>query len=222
MNDQQLFVATLRCQSFHVWPERTVLEAESFSLELTPGQRTRAQLAVVSYLNRSKPAEYTDEITDIGPLVCNGRVPGLYVVRNQILKAPEDQISVSWQYAHARRGEIDISIAFGHVGEIEPFVHEALRCSTLAFMALLNLKLGDQLTPVAPLHVRKILQTEQGQFEATYTLAVRRRDFLKSEALGPVVSHLAKILSQEAAAQKLRTALELYGSHFDELQSRTR
>jgi hypothetical protein len=199
-----------------------VIEADSFSLELEPGHWVRAQLAVVSYLNRINPAEYTEDQTDIGPRVATGRVHGLYTVRDFILKAPEDQVQVALQYAHARRGEIDISIAFAYWEDPKAPMLEALRCTTLAVMALLNIQLGDHLTPVAPLQVSKVLSSGQDQFESSFHMSVLDRARLMPDTLEPVVSRLAEVLSRSQGSQKLRTALELYGSHFNEPQARTR
>jgi hypothetical protein len=217
-----MYVATLRCQSFHVWPEKTVIEAQSFALELERGHWVRAQLAVLSYLNRTKPAEYPDDESEIGPLVATGRARGLYTVRDSILTAPEDLIEVAWQYAHSRRGEVDISIAFPFPGDLGVSICESLRSTTLAAMAFLNLQLKDHLTPVAPLQISRILESGQRQSEAYFFLSVHNRSNLTFDALQPLVSRLATVLSRPKESPKLKTALELYGSHFKEPQTRTR
>ncbi|HEV2041342.1 MAG TPA: hypothetical protein VGT81_15140 [Casimicrobiaceae bacterium] len=157
MRDPTRYVATLRCQTWNVWPELTVIEAESFALDLGNEKPAFAQAAVLSYLNRSRPWEYTSERTEHGPLIGLGSATGLYLVRDAILKAPEDEIPVAFEHANARRGEIDISFAFMFDGELPSSARDSIRSAAFAFMSLINLKLGDFLTPVAPLAIRKIL-----------------------------------------------------------------
>ena len=215
------YVATLRCQTWNVWPEKTIIEAESFCLDLGIGDLVPAQIAVLSYLNRTKPEEYTAERTEVGSLVWRGNIPGQYLVRDATLKAPEDVVTIEWEHEHTRRGEIDIAIAFSFSGQIESTIHEAIRCTAFAFMSLINLRLSDYLTPVAPLKIRKILDTGS-QFESVSILAVRKRESLHHAELQPTITHIARVLSFAPKAEKLRTALELYGSHFYERQARTR
>jgi hypothetical protein len=111
-------LAVLRCQTWHVWPENTVVQASSFTLDLGSGIRVPAKLAVVAYLDRSDPANYAAEQTTFGPLMWTGAVPNLYTVRDQIVKAPEDAVQVMIETRHGRRGEVDLSIAFAHEEEL--------------------------------------------------------------------------------------------------------
>ena len=213
--------ATLRCQTWNVWPEMSVFEADSFVLDLGEGTSVPAQAAVLSYLNRSRPEVYEAESTEKGPLVWTGTVPGVYLVRDTLLKAPEDQIQVSVEHAHARRGEIDITFAFPFDGPLPPTAHDSIRSTAFAFMSLINLRLSDFLTPVAPLHIRTVAASGS-QFESSLSLAVHSRHALARDTLAPVVTRIASLLSNGPRADKLRTALELYGSHFYERQARTR
>jgi hypothetical protein len=149
MSNVHMYVARLRCQTWHVWPENTVIEASSFTLDLD-GKPIRAQLAVVSFLNRTEPAVFADEETEVGPLMWTGAIPGLYAIRESVMKAPEDEIKATVAYKHARRGEVDVSIAFPYEGDLSTASKESVRCTLFATMSLLNLRLQDFLTPVAP------------------------------------------------------------------------
>ena len=79
MQDPTRYVATLRCRTWNVWPELTVIEAESFALDLGTEKPVFAQAAVLSYLNRSRHWEYTSERTEHGPLIGTGSVQLRYV-----------------------------------------------------------------------------------------------------------------------------------------------
>jgi hypothetical protein len=214
-------LAVLRCQTWHVWPESTVVEAPPFTLDLGSGIQVPAKLAVVAYLGRTEPAIYAQEKTTVGPLMWTGAIPNLYTVLNQILKAPEDAIQMAIETRNTCRGEVDLSMAFAHAGELSNAAVEAVRCTLFALMSLLNLRLGDFLTPVAPVQIRKLGPTDS-QFASNVLLAVRSRRQLASGELEATLKALTEVLSRSPDAEKLRTALELYGSHFFERQARTR
>ena len=215
-----MYVARLRCQTWHVWPEKTVIEASSFTLDLGDGKAMRAQLAVVSFLNRTEPATFADEETELGPLMWTGAIPGLYTIRESVMKASEDEIKATLAYKHARRGEVDVSIAFPYEGDLTAAGKEAVRCTLFATMSLLNLRLKDFLTPVAPVQIRQY--DDSRAIVSNFTLAVRNRRVLKAEELNPVVTRVAHDLFSSIDADKRRIALELYGSPFFERQARTR
>ena len=215
-----MHVARLRCQTWHVWPEKAVIEASPFALDVGSGTPIPAQLAVLAYLNRMEPAAYIAEQTEIGPLMWTGTIPGLYTVRESVLKAPEDTINLVIEHKHPCRGEVDLAIAFRYGGEPSVPALEAIRCTLFAIMSLLNLKLGDFLTPVAPMQVRR--EDENRQIKSSFTLTVRDRRHLQTDELGSVITELAEELSRSPNAEKLRSSLELYGSHFFERQARTR
>ena len=215
------YIITLRCQSWHVWSEMTVLEAEPIFLDFTDQIRVRSQLAVLTYLNRSEPAKFTEERTEKGPLLWRGQIPGFYLVRDTVLKAPEDENYVTIEHEHARRGEVDIVLTFLFDGELPQVAHDSLRSATFAFMSLLNLKLKDFLTPVGPLQIRR-QNGAKGEFESTYILSVSSREVLTEEALKPQICEISHSLFASSNSERLRTSLELYGSHFHEREARVR
>jgi hypothetical protein len=90
-----------------------------------------------------------------------------------------------------------------------------------AFMSLLNLKLHDFLTPVAPLQIRR-QQGAKGEVESEVLVAGYSRKVLAEEALKPHVREIARSLFASPNSERLRTALELYGSHFHEREARVR
>lgn len=215
------YVVTLRCQTWNVWPEKTVIQVGTFTLDLGNGNHVPAQLSVVSYLNRSKPENYAAERTEEGPLVGRGMIPGLYLVHDTVLKAPDDILTVALEHEHTRRGEVDIAITFKVDGKLKETAHEPIRCTTFACMSLINLRLADFLTPIAPLQIEKILGSKS-QVVSTVRLAVRSRKALGQKELTQAFSQMSQILSTGPNSEKLRTALELYGSHFFERQARIR
>lgn len=216
------YVAILRCQTWNVWPEKTGTEHRPFSIDYGASAALPARLFVLSYAQRSTPERYLKEETNLGPLVWDGEIRGLHRVRNMALKAPSDEVEVAWQHRNAQRGEVDICINFRFDEELTPPLIEALRATASAIMSLTNLQLGDYLTPAAPFQLRKVLPDGGGQMESAILLAVRDRQILEKEALGPTLSSIASVLLESAYGEKLRVALELYAAHFTEEQVRVR
>ncbi|MFF2026987.1 hypothetical protein ACFVW2_35025, partial [Streptomyces sp. NPDC058171] len=99
---------------------------------------------------------------------------------------------------------------------------EALRATAYAVMSLLNLQLGDYLTPTAPFQLRKVLPGGGGGFESEILLAVHARQTLKEETLAQTITSIANVILGSVYGEKLRVALELYAAHFTEHQVRVR
>jgi len=95
MTETSEYVAILRCQTWNVWPEQTVIEHRPFTIEYGGPSAVMARLAILSYLNRTRPETFQQEPTALGPLVWDGAVAGLYLVRDTILKALEDTVEVA-------------------------------------------------------------------------------------------------------------------------------
>ena len=106
-------------------------------------------------------------------------------------------------------------IAFAHAGDLSAAVTESIRCTLFALMSLLNLRLGDFLTPVAPIQIRK-LDPQGDKFVSGVLIAVRNRRRLECDDLKTAVKELSNALLRSSNSEKLRTALELYGSHFED------
>ena len=110
MIERQRYLATLRCRTWHSWPGNLRVVASGFQLQLDDDAQVNARVTVASYLPRSVAHDYSAERADVGPLVWRGDVPGLYSVRDRLLKAPEDVVQVTLDHEPPRRGEIDILI----------------------------------------------------------------------------------------------------------------
>lgn len=221
MSDTSEYVAILRCQTWNVWPEKTVIEHRPFQIEYGGQSSIPARLAILSYLNRTKPESYRQEATTLGPLVWDGAVPGFHLVRETILKAPEDEVEVAWQHRNSQRGEVDLCINFKFTGEIPISLLEAVRTTASAIMSLINLRLKDYLTPSVPLQLRKVVNGG-GSMESTVLLAVHSRSVLTKDTLDLTLSGIAQALAPPQGSEKLRVALELYAAHFTERQVRVR
>lgn len=215
------YTATVRCRTWHVWPDKTQISTKAFRLELREGTEVMAEVAVVSYLARSAPSDYTPERAELGPLVWRGEVPGLYMVREAILKSPEDVISVTLEHEPPRRGEIDILVSLEVPGELPSGAPDLLRSIALSLLSLFNLRLDDCLTPCAPLQISRVVQSGQ-QFDNTVSVAVRSRDALSTATVQDVMREFSEAVLRGSGSDKLQTALELYGSHFFERGVKTR
>jgi hypothetical protein len=221
MPETSEYVAILRCQTWNVWPEKTAIEHRPFQIAYEDQPPVPARLAILSYLNRTKPESYQQEPTTLGPLVWDGAVPGFHLVRDTILKAPEDVVEVACKHRNSQRGEIDICINFKFPGEVPPPLLEAVRATASAIMSLINLRLKDYLTPSVPFQLRKLV-TGGESIESAVLLAVRSRSVLSKESLDHTLSEIANALVTPQNGEKLRVALELYAAHFTERQVRVR
>lgn len=215
-------VAILRCQTWNVWPERTVIGPYPIRVALPDAAPIDSQLAVMAYDNRSEPVRYASEGTKLGPLVWDGTVPGLYLVRDTVIKAPEDTVEVAIPFRQANRGEIDICINFrSEHSPPPPEVLEAVRATLYATLSAINLRLDDYVTPSVPPQVKSV-SSSGASGEAKVLLAVRSRRLLSSEEVACAITGMVQAFQRSDYAEKLRTALELHAAHFNERQARVR
>jgi hypothetical protein len=217
----QHYTATLRCRTWHSWPEKTHIATKGYRLKLREGVEVIAGVAVASYIARSAPDDYTPERAELGPLVWRGEIPGLYAVRGQILKAPDDVISVALEHEPPQKGEIDIVVAFDVSGELPSDAYDALSGIAFALLSLFNLRLGDHLMPCAPLQIGRVVAKSR-QFDNKVSVAVRNRDSLSVTMIEDVLGEFFDAVLRGSGSDKLQTALELYGSHFSEPGAKTR
>lgn len=214
------YVAILRCQTWHVWPEKFVAD-HAFALRLGTGTAP-ARVAVLSYAQRTASERYVHERTDRGPLLWDGETRGLLRIGDAVLKAPEDTIEITNEHRHAERGEVDICIGFPWIGELPAEALESLRATAFAVAALLNVQVGDHLTPTMPLQVRKVQLEGGGEFSSGVVVAVKRREVLEREALQVAVADATSLLLKSSFGDRLVAALELYTAQFSERQARVR
>ena len=222
MQQSQEYVAVLRCKTWNVWPERNVVEHQEFEIEYGKEEKLKARLAILSYDKRTAPERYISEETKCGPLLWNGKIEGLYIVRENILKAPEDTIELAAKYRNADCGEVDIGINFKFPGEIPSHLIETLRSTTFAILSLVNLQLGDCLTPSIPFQLLKVISKGSNQLETPMVVEVKQRHTLSTERLQQVISGITNSMLNSVYGEKLRIALELYAAHFTEKQVRVR
>jgi len=213
-------VAILRCQTWNVWPEMTSIKGPKFSIQHDE-ECLPARLAILSYPNRKPVEAYKDKDTKLGPLVWTGAVPGLYVVRDAILKDPAEVIQLTIPFRHGHQGEIDLCLHFRSGDELSPAIVDVVRSTLSSVAALINLRLHDYLTPTAPLQIRKVT-TEGGQIGSELQVSVLERKTLSTANIEACFSGIGNALSGQATSAKLTVALELYAAHFVERQVRVR
>lgn len=220
MSNCMKHVAVLRCQTWNVWPEMTSIKGPHFSIRYD-GVSLPAALEIVSYPNRNPVEAYHNEDTKLGPLVWTGTIPGLYVVRDAILKDPADVIQLSVPLRTGHRGEIDLCLHFLTPDELSPALVDVVRSTLSAVAALINLRLHDYLTPAAPLQIRKVA-AESAQIGATFAVSVLERRTLLAADIDACLAGIGSSLYSPATTAKLTVALELYAAHFVERQVRVR
>lgn len=222
MSPPSEYVAILRCQTWNVWPEKTVIEHRSFTIDYGAPEKLPARLAILSYSQRTSPERFLKEGTELGPLLWSGDIGGFHCIMDTALMAPEDVMEVLFKYRHAQRGEVDICINFRIEGELVLSLIEALRSTANSIMSLLNLQFKDYLVPTVPFQVRKILQGRESQQDSTASILVRERQTLTKKALSSVFTNIAGVLLDSPYGERFRIALELYAAHFTEKQIRVR
>jgi hypothetical protein len=147
---------------------------------------------------------------------------GLHLVRDVMLKAPDDVIEVALKHRNARRGEIDICVNFKFAGEPTPAVIEAVRSTASAVMSLLNLEFKDFLVPSAPFQVRQVLPEGRGQMDTMLSLQVEQRETIGEDQLQRSLRRIAQTLGASPYGAKLTVALELYAANLAEKHVRVR
>lgn len=222
MSPPSEYVAILRCQTWNVWPEKTVIEHRSFTIDYGAPENLPARLAILSYSQRTSPERFLREGTELGPLLWGGDTEGFHCVMDTALMAPEDVMEILFKYRHAQRGEVDICINFRIEGELVLSLIEALRSTANSIMSLLNLQFKDYLVPTVPFQVRKVLPGGKSQQDSMASILVRERQTLTKKALSSVFTSIAGVLLDSPYGKKFRIALELYAAHFTEQQIRVR
>lgn len=220
MSNRTEHVAILRCQTWNVWPEMTSIKGPRFSIQHDE-ESLPARLTILSYPNRKPVEAYLQEDTKFGPLVWTGTVPGLYVVRDAILKDPADVIQLTVPFRNGHRGEIDLCLNFLSPDEFSPAIVDVVRSTLSATAALINLRLHDYLTPTAPLQIRKVAP-EGGQIGTELQVSVLERRTLSTADIDACFDEIGHALDGPATTPKLTVALELYAAHFVERQVRVR
>ena len=109
MQETQEYIAVLRCQTWNVWPKKNIVENDQFEIIFGKDEKLKARLAIISYEQRTAPERYLGEETNLGPLLWDGKIENLYIVRENIIKSPEDIIEVKANHRNAVRGEVDIA-----------------------------------------------------------------------------------------------------------------
>lgn len=222
MDQLHEYVGILRCQTWNTWPEKTGIEYPTFLVDCGAAEPIKARLVVLSYEPRTTPHVYSEEDTKRGPLVWDGRVRGLHLIRDAILMNPEDVVEVSVTNRHAHRGEIDICLIFMYSGDLPVSVVDSVRSSASAVLSLLNLLTNDFLVPSTPFQVRKSLPGNENQMDTTFWMHIQTRQTVDRVDLEPLLRRIAATLESSPFGRKLSIALELYATHVSERQARVR
>lgn len=221
MQQPYKYVGFLRCRSWHSWPAPIAVEQRDIQFHDGNLLRT-AQIAVLSYTQRTAPQLYPEEKTNRGPLLWDGKVRDLHSVRDVILKAPEDVIPVTLEHRQANRGEVDVCIHFCLDAPITAGVVETVKAIVFSAMAMINLRLADHLVPILPFQVSLVTGRGQRQTDTTVMLSVCHRKKLEQIDIRSALHDFGKLVSDENKGERVLVALELYAAHFSEKQARVR
>jgi hypothetical protein len=215
------YVGFLRCRSWHSWPAPIAIEQRD--IQFYDGDcLISAQIAVLSYTQRTSPELYPEEKSNLGPLLWDGKVQDLHTIRDVILKAPEDVIPVTLEHRQANRGEVDVCIHFYLDAPITAGVVETVKAIVFSAMAMINLRLADHLVPILPFQVSLVTGKGQRQTGTTVMLSVCHRKKLEQIDIRAALHDFGKLASDEKQGERVVVALELYAAHFAEKQARVR
>lgn len=183
---------------------------------------------LVSYDKRTRAKVYPSRPPrkHNSPIVWRGEHKSAYVLGESVVQAPEDRTAYTLHYEPAYKGEIDIQLHLATDYDISTEeVKEAALGTSLAAMAFINLKLGDLLTPVAPIQVREIVGS-QLVASSSFTVLAWNRSSLDTQTLEATTKQYARIFRStgvsESQKAKLRVALGLYAAHFSERAATSR
>lgn len=221
MQQPYKYVGFLRCRSWHSWPAPIAIEQRNIHFQDGSFVRT-AQVAVLSYAERTSPELYPEEKTTRGPLLWDGKVQDLHTVRDVVLKAPEDVIPVTLEHRQANRGEVDVCIHFCLDTPITTGMVETVKAIVFSVMAMINLRLADHLVPILPFQVSLVTGKGQRQTDTTVVLSVCNRKKLEHVDIRAALLDFGKLVSDEKKGERVLVALELYAAHFAEKQARVR
>jgi hypothetical protein len=221
MDKPNFYIATLRCQTWNNWPEHHQFETKLFRMDLGDKTEVTAKAAVVTFQQRSNPDNYTPEKTELGPLIWRGEVDGFYMCRDAVLMPQGDTATVGLQYENTRKGEIDIDVVVEVYGELPSIATDSLRSVAVSLLSLLNLRLGDFLTPCGPLQFSRAL-TSGREVQTVFSLAVQNKNSLTPDMVLEAVREFYYKVLLGQQSKKLQTALEVFGSHFFERSAKAR
>ncbi len=224
------YVSVLRCRTWHVWPEhaRVTSNAITIPVNLGKGIFLVGSIHLVSYEKRPRTKVYPSKRPrkQSGPIIWRGQYKSGHIVGESIVQAPQDTTRYKIHYEPAYKGEVDVQLHFATQEDIpEEELKEAALSASLAAMAFINLKLGDLLTPVAPIQVMEIVGKRKLEVRTTLTIWAWNRSSLDKATLQHAADQYARAFSKrvpENQRAKLRIALGLYASHFNERSATSR
>lgn len=213
----------LRCKTFNVWPTETTSELPPLEIDYGAASPISVQTFVHAWAPKLKPEVNEIEPTQLGHRLWDGAQPGLQHVWDAILLGVGEQVQLAQPDPRpAHRGELDIQLSFEFDEDPSMPLVEALRTHAFEILALLNLGLGDFLTPTMPFQIRKVLPDNEVECDLDFKVEVRPRQILEGGVLGDLLMGIAHFLSDPSYQPKFRIALELYAAHFTELEVRVR
>lgn len=219
------FVSVLRCKSWHVWPEREVIERKNFNVKFG-AIVLPARLAVLSYVQKSPMEQPDGEDTKAGMKIWGGEVIGPRTIWDGVLAPPEETFSLTLTHRQAHRGEIDICINFlfdaDDLDDLPSELVEAIQTSSYSIMSLLNIRLKDFLVPSAPVQILHVLPNGQKQYSPVIAVHCKEWTALSSRDTKIELDAAAGVLEKSPHGDKLRIALELYAAHYNEQHVRVR
>lgn len=216
-------LAILRCQTWNVWPGPGTLSSREFDLCCSDGSRIKSSLSIVIYPPRVEPHKRSYRENENGHLIASGEVPELIRLGEFILIAPEDRVTLTLPFRHGYDGEVDLCLKFKHTGPVGGSLQEELRLAVNAVRAVLNIVAGDFLAQTAPFAIVSRAPDGSGsRVEARALVACHKRATLSVDDLRRLLQPAAEVLVDLPGNERIRTALELYASHFTEPQQRVK
>lgn len=184
------YIAILRCRTWCNWPEfcRYVSKGYREPVHLSNGAPVRLSVHIVTYAQRTRPELEPAHPLDptCGPILWRGHMDSGYWLGTNFIKAPEDDVPVTFHYEPPYEGDIDIQLHMGlesaaPIDELRQLAREI----SLSMLAYVNVCFGELAAPVAPIQVRE-LKEGQSHFDSSVVMAVRER-----QTIGPDLAHTA-------------------------------
>jgi len=162
---------------------------------LPNGDPVFLSIHIATYASRKRPEIQPAQplAENSGPIVWRGKMEAGYWLGVQYIKAPEDEVPITFHYEPPYEGEIDIQLHMGLLSSppIDDLTQLASEIST-SILAYVNLSLGELATPVAPIQLRE-LKEGRFHFESGVVVAVRERRNITDDIARNAIHHFTAI-----------------------------
>jgi hypothetical protein len=173
------YFSVLRCRAYFDWPEHCKFTGGEFTVPVQRGTATidvTAQLIIATYEARRK-ADTSPPVDgqSFGPRVWRGKINAGYGLGDYVVKSPEEELEIAFEYDDAQPGELDIIVTIDSQANIhESVVRDIAAPISYRLISYINFSSGDIIVPTAPFQIFRVLGPSKFQLESSFMMSVRQ------------------------------------------------